>query len=154
MDCEFNNCVLQYCRNLKPHPLALIRMSCERPASDSSVYVLESIVRGHHVYKRVWTPHLGEQLRIQREENNENDPRAVAVMKDSVIVGHLPRELARIVWFFLRRGSTARCEITGRRKKGKGLEVPCVYSFYGPSELVKKLESLLQERNLPSSCPY
>ena len=63
-------------------------------SQSASVYVLESIVRGHHVYKRVWTPHLGEQLRIQREENNENDPRAVAVMKDSVVVGHLPRESA------------------------------------------------------------
>ena len=56
----------------------------------ASVYVLEGNIRGHHVYKRVWTPHLGEQLRIQCEENNENDPRAVAVMKDSVVVGHLP----------------------------------------------------------------
>ena len=59
----------------------------------ASVYVLESIVRGHHVYKRMWTPHLGEQLRIQSEEN-ENDPRAVAVLKDRVVVGHLPRESA------------------------------------------------------------
>ena len=51
-------------------------------------------------------------------------------------------------------GGTGGCEITGRRKKGNGLEVPCIYSVYGPSELVKKLEFLLQERNLPSSCPY
>ena len=67
--------------------------------SVASVNVQESIVRGHHIYKCVWTPHVGEQLQMQREENNENDPRTVAIMKDSVIVGCLPRESARIVLF-------------------------------------------------------
>ena len=38
------------------------------------------------------------------------------------------------------------CEITGRRKKGNGLEIPCVYSLSGPDKLVKKLESVLDER--------
>ena len=30
----------------------------------------------------------------KHEENNENDPRAVAVLKDSIVVGHLPRQSA------------------------------------------------------------
>ena len=50
------------------------------------VYTLESVVRGHHIYKRIWTPHVGEKLQLQREDN-ENDLRAVAVLKDSVVVG-------------------------------------------------------------------
>ena len=76
-------------------------------------------------------------------------------MKDGIVVGHLPRKTARTVWFFLKCGGTGRCAITGKRKKGNGLEVPCVYTFNGPSKLVEKMESLLQEQTLSTcSCPY
>ena len=66
-------------------------------ASESAgdLYVMESVVRGHHVYKRIWTPRVGEQLQLKHEEDNSNDVRAVAIAKDGIIVGHLPRELAR-----------------------------------------------------------
>ena len=110
---------------------------------------MESVVQGHHVYKQTWTPHVGEQLQLKHEEENNNNVRAVAIAKDGIIVGHLPRELART--FFLKRGGTG---ITGKRKKGKGLKVPCVYSFYGPSELVKKLKFLLQYKHSSNSCLY
>ncbi len=56
------------------------------------VHTLDSVVRGHHVYKRIWTPTVGEQLQLRPEED---DPRAVAVLKHGVIVGHLPRKTAR-----------------------------------------------------------
>ena len=71
------------------------------------------------------------------------------------MVGHLPRETAKIVWFFLRRGGSGWCKITGRRKKGIGLEVPCVYTFSGPHKLVKKLEVLLMKCRIKcaDSCP-
>ena len=106
-------------------------------------FILESVVCGHHIYKQTWTPFLGEKLLIGIEEDNSNDARAVAILKGAVVVGHLPRETARIVWDFLKRGGNGCCEITGRRKKGKGLEVSCVYTFSGPHKLVKKLETLL-----------
>ena len=121
----------------------------------NEVYCLESVICGHHIYKRMWTPVVGEKLPISLEEDNENDPRAVAVLNCGVVVGHLPREKARTVWYFLKRGGSGTCEITGRRKKGKGLEVPCVYTFSGPSKLLKKLESILQTcHSSAHSCPY
>ena len=49
---------------------------------------------------------LGEILQIELEETNSNDARAIAVQKEGVIVGHLPRETARIVWYFLKRGGS------------------------------------------------
>ena len=45
----------------------------------SKMYSLESVVRGHHTYKRVWTPVVGEKLPVDIEEDDANDPRAVAV---------------------------------------------------------------------------
>ncbi len=54
-------------------------------------FCLESVVHGHHVYKRVWTPVVGEQLPVGVEEDNGNDPRAVAMCNSGIVVGHLPR---------------------------------------------------------------
>ena len=59
---------------------------------------IESTVRGYHVYKSLWTPVIGKELRVQIEDNTF-DNFAVAIWKD-VIVGHAPRELARICWYF------------------------------------------------------
>ncbi len=56
------------------------------------VFNLDSAICGHHIYQRIWTPTVGEQLQLRLEENNKNDPRAVAVLTHGVIVGHLPRK--------------------------------------------------------------
>ena len=66
------------------------------------VHTLESVVRGHHVYKRIWTPLVGEQLVLKYEEDNNNDSKVVAVLKNDVVVGNLPRKTAKTVWFFLK----------------------------------------------------
>ena len=44
-------------------------------------FIFESVVRGHHIYKRVWTPVLGEKLGIVIEEDNNHDARVVAVQR-------------------------------------------------------------------------
>ena len=83
---------------------------------------VEGVIRGHHVYKRIWAPHLGEQLTLAPESDNDHDRRAVAVLKGSTVVGHVPRSLSRIVWYILRRGGIGRSEVSGNRRKGFGLE--------------------------------
>ena len=57
----------------------------------------DSVVRGHHVFKSVWTPSLGEVLSVKEEEDNEHDIFAVLVEKAGMIVGHVPHEVSRIV---------------------------------------------------------
>ena len=103
----------------------------------------ESIVREHHVYKEVWRPIIGQQLPVFSETDNIHDRRAVAVYKDGSVVGHVPQELSRVLWFFLKHDGEVECEITGRRKRGKGLEVPCVYRLKGSRALVDKARELL-----------
>ena len=56
---------------------------------------MDSVVRGHHIYKRVCTPAIGEKLAIMAEDDNSSDARAVAVCKNGDVVGHLPRESAK-----------------------------------------------------------
>ena len=99
-----------------------------------------SVVRGHHVYKTVWTPSVGETLTVKAEDGNNHDKHAVAVMKE---VGHIPREFSLISWYFLHRGGFISVEIIGKRVFGKGLEVPCIYTFKGQRKLIEKLQKVL-----------
>ena len=44
----------------------------------SDYYEKTSVVKGHHVYKAVWTPFIGEELPVQPEDHNDHDEHAVA----------------------------------------------------------------------------
>ena len=59
-------------------------------------FQLESVIRGHHVYKSVWIPFIGETLSQMPDDGNEHHIYAVGVVKDAAIVGHAPRELSRV----------------------------------------------------------
>ena len=84
---------------------------------DLAIYCKERVVRGHHVFKRIWTPVVGEVFTVARETGNTADRFAVAVTKDDMVVGHVPREFSKLCWYFLRHGGTIACEVTGRRKR-------------------------------------
>ena len=57
-----------------------------------SVYEKESVVRGHHIYKASWTPSIGEELPVQREDGNQHDDHAVAVMKNGDMAERAQRD--------------------------------------------------------------
>ena len=48
----------------------------------SDYYEKASVIKGHHVYKAVWTPFLGEELLVQPEDHNDHDEHAIAVTRD------------------------------------------------------------------------
>ena len=60
-------------------------------------FSVPGIVRGYHVYQRIWTPFVGERATTVREPDNEHDRYAVAVLEDETLctVGHLPREISK-----------------------------------------------------------
>ena len=59
--------------------------------SEDSFLLKESVIRGHHVFKDVWTPRVGEILRIGNEAGNTHDRRAVAVLNVPInIMPHYP----------------------------------------------------------------
>ena len=51
-----------------------------------------NIVCGHHVYKAMWSPYVGEELLVECKINNIQDDFAVAIMKNGMIIGHVPQE--------------------------------------------------------------
>ncbi len=79
-------------------------------------FSLNSAVRGHHVYKTIWLPSIGEELETSAEENNPNDSFAVAVIKGLVVGQH-----SRAFWHFIRRGGTIKARITRNREFSRDL---------------------------------
>ena len=72
-------------------------------------FAFASAVRGYHVYQDVWKPSI-------EEKHNE-------------MVGHLPREVPRIAWYFLARNREISVEVIGHKGNCKrlcgGMEFPC-----------------------------
>ena len=62
---------------------------------------------------------------------------------DGSVIEHVPRELFKMFRFFLKHDGKITCEVTGRRKRGKGLEVPCLYTLKGSRRMVDKDRGLL-----------
>ena len=79
-------------------------------------------IRGFHVYKNVWDAVIGEELQCEREGQNTNDRYAVAVKRNNVIVGQLPRKFSRLCALFLKRGGLLSCTVTGSRRYSADLQ--------------------------------
>ena len=80
----------------------LFEMASTDMKSEDFILLKERVIRSHHVFKDVWTPWLGEILRIGKEAGSAHNRRAVAVLQaDGTIVGHVPREFSRVIWYFL-----------------------------------------------------
>ena len=70
--------------------------------SEGSILLQESVIRGHHVFKEIWTPRLGEILLVNQDAGNAHNRCAVALLKaNRTVVGHVPMEFASVFWHFL-----------------------------------------------------
>ena len=71
---------------------------CDGMTEETESCMLESAVRGHHVYKTTWSPAIGQVLQVGTEDSNAYDRYAVATCLHDTVVGHMSRELSRIAW--------------------------------------------------------
>ena len=103
-----------------------------------TTFKYSSFSRGYHVYKDVWISIIGDDsLTCEREEHNENDKSAVAIVWDDCvskkIVGHVLLNWSKVASKFLQlTNHHIRAEVTGKRVScgvGLGLEIPTKY-FY------------------------
>ena len=68
---------------------------------DCHSFVLNSVVRGHHVYKCIWTPSVREEFPVVTKVGNLHEKYAACtccIKKDIEIVSHVPRSIS--VWYF------------------------------------------------------
>ncbi len=89
----------------------------------SAIYIFQSVIRGHHISKAIWTPAVEEDLQVSREPNNLYDIHAVAVLKNGITVGHVPMELSRVFSSLLLNDGHISFEIVGHQRYGLDLEV-------------------------------
>ena len=70
------------------------------------------------MYQRIWTPHVGKKATTVREPGNQHDRFAVEVLEDEMLCtfGHLPQEISKKCFFFI-RGRVIGVEVTGLRQK-------------------------------------
>ena len=113
--------------------IAVVETICfqdEIPVILNTTLELETYIKRHHVYRKVWTPEVGKKLSVLMEPGNRD---AVCVDKDQTVVGHLKKgdsgKFATTIFYFLRSGTYCNCyaEVSGKRcnlKDGEGLQVP------------------------------
>jgi len=122
-------------------------------------FTMDSMIRGYHVYKDIWSTFVGEVLYCRRDVRNHHDPFAVAVCKGTTVVGHVPRKISATCYVFLgKTGATITGTVTGPRRYSHdlpqgGMEIPWVMKFAGDKIMVNKVKSLLVDtrRPIPSS---
>ena len=101
--------------------------------NDRQTLRIPSWIRGFHVYKDWWTPTCGEILPLQPEPENAEDKNAVAVLKESRVIGHIPYHLANtkdrtgiITHFISKPTNRGSVEVSGKavnRGGGLGMEI-------------------------------
>ena len=106
--------------------------------STFTTFKYSSFSRGYYVYKDVWISVNGdESLTCEREEHNENDKNAFAIIWDDCvskkIVGHVPLNWSKVASKFLQLANHhIRVEMTVKRVSrgvGLGLKIPENYIF-------------------------
>ena len=91
----------------------------------SSSMIVKTAMGGYHVYQVLWEPRLCEIFRAVRKEENRCDRYAMVVYRDKepgvIVVGHLPREIAKACYFFdyTWRQEVPKCGLTRSYKLNK-----------------------------------
>ena len=111
-----------------------------------------SSIKGFHVYRR--SPDIGDKVKCVLEETNRHSNTAIKVVGDAnETMGLVPDGLSKLVAPVLKKEIvlSVEAEVTGYPRDaaegkltlGGGIEVPCIYRFYGPkkskAEVRKKL---------------
>ena len=78
-------------------------------------FEFSSVIRGHHVYKDIFTPAIRKILQSRREPDNSYNSFAVAIIEDDIA-------LSVVCDLFLRKGGTILCVVTGPRQYSRDLE--------------------------------
>ena len=125
----------------RPIPLCIVK---------EKRYTFNSFVRGYYAYIDSWDPKVGDKnLELVPEEDNQHDDFAVAIKSEDRIVGHVPKNLSKIMNRFTKIPSCSlRGKVTGKRMNkgaGYGLEIPVVYELIGPEKAVDWGEKRLRK---------
>ena len=81
-------------------------------------HIVKTAVWGYHVYQVLWQPQIHDSFIAVHEEGNTHHKYAMAVYRSeepTVVVGHLPREIAKACYYFSKHNGRITGVVTGRR---------------------------------------
>ena len=143
--CETCECKLFYLK-IAANIINKIVLQDELPIILTVEISHETQIKGHHVYKDIWAPELGEHLEVQCEPENPVDKYAVCLKtSNGTIVGHLKKKksesFAKTIFYYLRSHPQANCtaKVSGKRFNlgdSEGLRVPCILQFTGERKFI------------------
>ena len=119
------------------------------------MFIHPGALRGFHVYGPTenWLPYVSQHLTFHQEYGNIHDQFAVVGKVDlhhrgSVIVGHVPREISRFIWYALQHGAFIAATVSDANPRRSplaqgGLEIPLEWRISWTD--FKKLEILRQK---------
>ena len=111
---------------------------------------VRTVVRGYHVYKEVWALAIGKEFVCHQDRGSDHDRHAVSVHEEEEdVLGHLPREISSVAFFFLEHDGCITGKVTSRRRychQRGGMEIPCQLLFVGKQKHIQKLKTLFQTR--------
>ena len=87
-------------------------------------FTVERCVRGHHVYKSKWEAKVDSELKACHEIRLgalTEDKYAMALKHKDVTVGHVPKFLSKITYFYLKHGRNLLVKIIGKKQFSKDL---------------------------------
>lgn len=115
------------------------------------MHFLEMVIglRGFHVYSQTWTPILDESIELIKEPDNPFDRFAVKGTCKDRDVGHIPREVSKILTSVMDQ-CDVQAHVFGEprgAKGGKGTEVPIKLTI-GSNErkTITKLQRQLKKK--------
>ena len=82
----------------------------------SSVLLVKTALRGYHVYQVVWEPRHGDLFVSLHESENRHDQYTMAVYCSDVpgvVVGHLPKEISKMCYYFVRHDGKISGKVAG-----------------------------------------
>ena len=111
---------------------------------DHNIITFQTGLRGYHEYKKIW-PYIRQFEEFRQEQENIHDNFAVAWyatlpgIARMCVVGHMPRELSRHIWFALDLGSRVIGKVISEQFRPSpllqgGLEIPGEITFEWENE--------------------
>ena len=139
---------------------ALLTKDLEIPIILEREFSAACCIRGYHIYNWAqWTAEIGSILTSKPEKRTGaliDDRYAIAIISNNQTVGHIPKFLSKLTFFFLKHGGMLTVKVTGERRYSfdlaqGGMEIQAEFIYKSEK---KELSDQMKEKTLEEIKKY
>ena len=132
----------------------LLLLDLEIPIPLEKEFTVPCCIRGYHIYRwKQWKAEIGSILTSEPEVRPGalvEDKYSIAVLDNGQTIGHVPKFLSQLIFFFLKYEGTLSIKVTGERRFSfdlpqGGMEIPADFVF---KTVDAKLHNQMREKVL------